>query len=47
MSTNEIERKMAYDHASKNTAASAEAQAYFRKAYEDESRHKAWMDANA
>jgi hypothetical protein len=47
MSTNEIETKMAYDHAAKNTAAPAEAQAYFRKAYEDENRHKAWMDANA
>jgi hypothetical protein len=47
MSTNEIETKMAYDHASKNIAAPAEAQAYFRKAFEDESRHKSWMDANA
>jgi hypothetical protein len=47
MSTNEIETKMAYDHASQNTAAPAEAQAYFRKAYADESRHKDWMDANA
>jgi hypothetical protein len=46
MSTNEIETKMAYDNASKNTAAPADAQAYFRKAFEDESRHKAWMDAN-
>lgn len=44
MSTNEIETKMAYDHASKNAAASPEAQTFFRKAYEDESRHKAWMD---
>ena len=47
MSTNEIETKLAYDQASKNTAAPGEAQAYFRKAFEDESRHKAWMDANA
>ena len=47
MSTNEIETKLAYDQASKNTEAPAEAQAYFRKAFEDESRHKAWMDANA
>ncbi|BDA86990.1 hypothetical protein Sa4125_45320 [Aureimonas sp. SA4125] len=47
MSTNEIETKMAYDHAAKNAAAPADAQAYFRKAYDDESRHKAWMDANA
>jgi hypothetical protein len=47
MSTNEIETKMAYDQASKNSAASVEAQAYFSKAYEDETRHKDWMDANA
>jgi rubrerythrin len=47
MSTNEIETKMAYDHASKNTAASPEAQAYFAKAYADEDRHKTWMDAAA
>lgn len=47
MSTNEIETKMAYDHAAKNAAAPADAQAFFRKAFDDESRHKAWMDANA
>ena len=47
MSTNEIETKMAYDHASKNAAASTEAQTYFRKAFADESRHKDWMDAAA
>ena len=47
MSTNEIETKMAYDHASKNAVASTEAQTYFRKAFADETRHKDWMDANA
>ena len=47
MSTNEIETKMAYDQASKNQAASAEARAYFAKAYADEDRHKQWMDAAA
>jgi hypothetical protein len=47
MSTNEIETKMAYDHAAKNDAAPADAQVFFRKAFDDESRHKAWMDANA
>jgi bacterioferritin (cytochrome b1) len=44
MSTNEIETKMAYDHAAKNEAASPEARAFFQKAYADESRHKDWMD---
>ena len=47
MSTNEIETKMAYDHASKNTAAPSEAQIFFRGALADEDRHKAWMDATA
>lgn len=47
MSTNEIETKMAYDQASKNAAATPEAQAYFAKAFADEDRHKAWMDAAA
>ncbi len=47
MSTNEIETKMAYDQASRNEAASAEARAYFAKAYADEDRHKTWMDAAA
>ncbi|KQT50716.1 hypothetical protein ASG43_05395 [Aureimonas sp. Leaf454] len=47
MSTNEIETKMAYDHASKNASATPEAQAFFRKAYADETRHKDWMDAAA
>ncbi|MGQ4274780.1 DUF2383 domain-containing protein [Terrihabitans sp. B22-R8] len=47
MSTNEIETKMAYDHAAKNEAASAEARAFFQRAYADESRHKDWMDAAA
>lgn len=47
MSTNEIDTRMAYDHASKNAAASPEAQAYFAKAYADEDRHKTWMDAAA
>lgn len=47
MSTNEIETKMAYDHAAKNTAATPEAQTYFRKAYGDETRHKDWMDSAA
>ncbi|MEF2549883.1 DUF2383 domain-containing protein [Aurantimonas sp. A2-1-M11] len=47
MSTNEIETKMAYDQASKNVAATPEAQGFFQKAYADESRHKDWMDAAA
>ena len=47
MSTNEIETKMAYDQAAKNDAAPADAKVFFRKAFDDESRHKAWMDANA
>jgi hypothetical protein len=47
MSTNEIETKMAYDHAAKNSSATPEAQAFFRKAYADESRHKDWMDSAA
>jgi rubrerythrin len=47
MSTNEIETKMAYDHAAKNSAAPPDAQQFFRRAYEDESKHKAWMDAAA
>ncbi|MCO6051900.1 ferritin-like domain-containing protein [Mesorhizobium sp. RP14(2022)] len=47
MATNEIETKMAYDQASKNSAASPEAQAFFRKALADETRHKDWMDAAA
>ena len=47
MSTNEIETKMAYDQAAKNDAAPAETKVFFRKAFDDESRHKAWMDANA
>jgi hypothetical protein len=47
MSTNEIETKMAYDHAAKNDAATAEARALFQKAFADEARHKEWMDAYA
>ena len=47
MSTNEIETKMAYDHAAKNEVATPEARAFFQKAYADESRHKDWMDAAA
>jgi len=47
MSTNEIETKMAYDHASKNMAASSDAMAFFRQAYSDEDKHKAWMDQTA
>ena len=47
MSTNEIETKMAYDHASKNEVATPEARAFFQKAFADESRHKDWMDAAA
>ncbi len=46
MSTNEIETKMAYDHAQER-GRDADAQAYFAKAYADEDRHKAWMDAAA
>lgn len=47
MSTNEIETKMAYDHAAKNDAASPEARSFFQKALADETRHKAWMDSAA
>lgn len=47
MSTNEIETRMAYDNASKNAAASPEAQEFFREALADETRHKEWMDAAA
>lgn len=47
MSTNEIETKMAYDHASKNAAASSDATVFFRQAYADEDKHKAWMDQTA
>ncbi|WP_185983816.1 DUF2383 domain-containing protein [Aureimonas mangrovi] len=47
MSTNEIETKMAYDHASKNEVATPDARAFFQKAFADESRHKDWMDAAA
>jgi len=47
MSTNEIETKMAYDHAAKNAVATPEARAFFQSAYADESRHKEWMDAAA
>ncbi|KQT62602.1 MULTISPECIES: DUF2383 domain-containing protein [unclassified Aureimonas] len=47
MSTNEIETKMAYDHASKNSVATHEAKAFFAKAYADETRHKDYMDAAA
>ncbi|MBB4003594.1 MAG: DUF2383 domain-containing protein [Aurantimonas endophytica] len=47
MSTNEIETKMAYDHAAKNDVATPEARTFFQKAYADESRHKEWMDAAA
>jgi rubrerythrin len=47
MSTNEIETKMAYDHASKNSAASSDALAFFRTAFADEDKHKAWMDQTA
>lgn len=47
MSTNEIDTKMAYDQASKNTVAPAEARSFFQKAFADESRHKDWMDAAA
>ncbi|WP_152045738.1 DUF2383 domain-containing protein [Aureimonas psammosilenae] len=47
MSTNEIETKMAYDHASKNASATPEAQAFFRQALADETRHKDYMDSQA
>jgi hypothetical protein len=47
MSTNEIETKMAYDQASKNSAATPEARTFFQKALADETRHKAWMDSAA
>ncbi|MBP0441035.1 DUF2383 domain-containing protein [Tianweitania sediminis] len=47
MSTNEIETKMAYDQASKNTVATPEARTFFQKALADETRHKAWMDTAA
>ncbi|WP_182085420.1 DUF2383 domain-containing protein [Aureimonas sp. ME7] len=47
MSTNEIETKMAYDHAAKNTVASPEARTFFQSAFADEDRHKSWMDAAA
>jgi len=38
---------MAYDHASKNSAASSDALAFFRTAFADEDKHKAWMDQTA
>ena len=47
MATNEIDTKMAYDQASRNDAAPAEARSYFQKAFADEDRHKQWMDAAA
>jgi len=47
MSTNEIETKMAYDHASKNGIATGEARTFFQKALADETRHKDWMDSVA
>lgn len=47
MSTNEIETKMAYDQAAKNSVVPAEARSFFQKAYADEDRHKAWMDQAA
>jgi rubrerythrin len=47
MATNEIETKMAYGQAAENADAPAEARAFFEKALADETRHKAWMDANS
>lgn len=47
MSTNEIETKMAYDQAAKNSAVPAEARSFFQRAFADEDRHKAWMDQAA
>ncbi|WAJ30328.1 DUF2383 domain-containing protein [Antarcticirhabdus aurantiaca] len=47
MATNEIETKMAYDQAARNDAAPPEAQGFFRQAFADEDRHKAWMDSAA
>ncbi len=47
MATNEIETKMAYDQAARNAVATPEAQSFFRQAFADEDRHKAWMDSAA
>lgn len=47
MSANEIETKMACDHASKNDVATPEAHTFFQKAYADESGHRDWMDSAA
>lgn len=47
MATNEIDTKMAYDQAARNDVATPEARTIFQRAYEDEARHKAWMDTAA
>lgn len=47
MATNEAETRMAYDQASKNLVATANAKAFFQEAFVDENQHKDWMDAIA
>lgn len=47
MATNETETKAAYDHAAKNPVASEDAREFFLDAFDDETRHKDWMDTAA
>ncbi|WP_102961263.1 DUF2383 domain-containing protein [Mangrovicella endophytica] len=44
MRTNEDDTVQAYQQASSNSVASAEARQFFQKAMADEQRHRAWME---